>query len=196
MSNCSNCKNCKFASQNADSGAEASDTGKCENASPDEKTSITKGANGQRESHLHIARRFCLDCAGSSREVTFCTSWDCPLHPYRFGVLPKTFGNRLASEYSPDPTKAGGERHWDPDRLLIRSQPTYSPMQAIRLYCLWCNSSPKGVAECCNGNCPLHLLRSGKDPRRKKRLLTDEQKIQFKVQMNTAKGSIRGDSDA
>jgi hypothetical protein len=187
MSSYSNSKNGKIVSRNAGDSSGVLCPRKVANARPDEKMSITKGVNEQRETHLHLIRRRCRHCAITSREITFCTSWDCPLHPYRFGVLPKTFGNHPASEFSPNPEKAGGERHWKPDWSLIRAQPKYTPMEAIRLHCLWCNGSPKGVAGCCNGKCPLHLLRFGKDPRRKKRHLTVEEKVKFLNQMKGGK---------
>ncbi|MCP4184071.1 MAG: hypothetical protein GY761_12265, partial [Hyphomicrobiales bacterium] len=153
--------------------------GKIANALPDAKTSTPIGSNGQRETHLHMIRRRCLDCAATSREVTFCTTWDCVLHPFRFGVRPTTFGNRLASEYSLNSKKAGGERHWKPEQPLIRKQPTRSPLKSIRQHCLWCSGTSAGVAECSSGNCPLHLLRFGKDPRRKKPKLSAEQRTEF-----------------
>ncbi|MCP4183586.1 MAG: hypothetical protein GY761_09750 [Hyphomicrobiales bacterium] len=149
----------------------------------EEKSLVPHGANQQKETYLHTIRRRCLGCAGTPREVTFCTTWDCALHPYRFGVRPGTFGKRLASKFSPNNEKAGGERHWKPDQPLIRTKPIGSPLKSIRAHCISCSGSSPGVADCGSGNCPLHILRFGKDPFRKKRQLTDQQKRQFREQM-------------
>ena len=42
--------------------------------------------------------KFCLDCAGSPKEVTLCDTFDCPLWPYRFGKVnmgTKEFSERM-----------------------------------------------------------------------------------------------------
>jgi hypothetical protein len=180
-----------IASKNADNGSGVHCPGKFPDAIPEKKSSVRHAPKRQRETYLHAIRRRCLDCAGSSREVVFCTTWDCALHPYRFGVRPGTFGDRLASEFSPKSGKAGGERHWKPEWPLIRSKPTRTPLKTIRQHCLWCSGTSQGVAECGSGNCPLHLLRFGKDTRRKKRRLNPEQKAKFLKQMKSGSGSAK-----
>ena len=38
----------------------------------------------------------CYDCAGESqKEVTFCTSFDCPLWPFRTGESPAAYRRRM-----------------------------------------------------------------------------------------------------
>ena len=38
----------------------------------------------------------------------------------------------------------------------------YTPLQAIRRYCLWCCLTPKGVQECDIEECPLWPFRCGR----------------------------------
>jgi len=46
---------------------------------------------------LRVIRRFCLDCAGSRREVRECDAKEsCSLWSYRFGVQPTTFKRVIA----------------------------------------------------------------------------------------------------
>ncbi len=179
MSNYSISKTAKILSRNAENSSGVLNSIKSPNVCAEKNSAVLHGPKQQRESYLHMIRRRCLDCATTSREVTFCTTWNCALHPFRFGVRPQTFGNRFASEYSPNGKKAGGERHWKPEQPLIRKQPTRSPLKTIRQHCLWCSGTSAGVAECSSGNCPLHLLRFGKDPRRKKPKLSAEQRTEF-----------------
>ena len=175
--------NVKSASITAENNTRVHSPLKNTNARPDENLLMPHGSNEQRKTVLPTIRQRCMDCAGSSREVAFCTTWDCALHSFRFGVRPSTIGKRLASKHSPNNKKAGGERHWQPDIRLIRSKPKASPLKSIRTHCLSCSGSSPGVADCGSGNCPLHNLRFGKDPSRKKRHLTDEQMRQFRKRM-------------
>ena len=50
-----------------------------------------------------------------------------------------------------------------------------SPLKAIRANCLECANSANEVKLCPCTNCPLYAFRLGKNPHRKKRVLTDEQ---------------------
>lgn len=52
-----------------------------------------------------------------------------------------------------------------------------SPAKAIRAFCLSCSGdSPYEVKRCPSDTCPLYAFRFGKNPYRKARTLTDEQK--------------------
>lgn len=51
-----------------------------------------------------------------------------------------------------------------------KEKPKYTPIKAIRKYCLWCCAgSRKEVRECRIKNCSLHYYRQGKNPKRKKK---------------------------
>lgn len=57
-----------------------------------------------------------------------------------------------------------------------KENPT-NPVKAIRAYCLDCaGDSPNEVKLCPCVDCALYPFRFGKNPYRKKRILTDEQK--------------------
>jgi hypothetical protein len=52
-----------------------------------------------------------------------------------------------------------------------------SPMKAIRQNCIECaGGSPTEVSLCPCTNCPMYAFRFGKNPYRKKRVMTDEQR--------------------
>ena len=52
-----------------------------------------------------------------------------------------------------------------------------NPMKAIRAFCVeCCGGSPNEVKLCPAQNCQLYAFRSGKNPYRSKRELTDEQR--------------------
>jgi len=60
--------------------------------------------------------------------------------------------------------------------LPVQSQPT-SPAKAIRAFCLeCCKESAQEVKLCPAAECPLHPFRMGKNPFRKTKALTEEQK--------------------
>ena len=40
------------------------------------------------KSPVKAIRKHCLECAGSSKEVTLCPIQECPLYPFRFGKNP------------------------------------------------------------------------------------------------------------
>lgn len=43
-------------------------------------------------SPLKAIRRRCIECGdGTSKDVERCEIRKCPLHPYRFGVMPNTY---------------------------------------------------------------------------------------------------------
>ncbi len=47
------------------------------------------------QSPMRAIRKYCLQCGDGTRiEVEKCHITDCPLHPYRFGVMPKTYVKR------------------------------------------------------------------------------------------------------
>ena len=63
-----------------------------------------------------------------------------------------------------------------------------SPIKAIRERCMECsNWSPVEVSECPAKDCALYPFRFGKDPGRKKRVLSDEQKIEMAKRLNKGK---------
>lgn len=52
-----------------------------------------------------------------------------------------------------------------------------NPLKAIRAKCLdCCGGMPSEVRDCTIESCALHPFRMGKNPFRKKRVLTDEQR--------------------
>ena len=75
-----------------------------------------------------------------------------------------------------------------------------SPIKAIRAKCLDCSAgSNKEVRECPVTGCALHAFRSGRNPYRKKRQLTDEQKNALNQRLKNARkaqADPRVDSDA
>jgi hypothetical protein len=65
-----------------------------------------------------------------------------------------------------------------------REQPT-NPVKAIRAYCLDCaGDSPNEVKLCPCTDCALYPFRFGKNPYRKKRVLTEEQKARLVETLN------------
>lgn len=65
-----------------------------------------------------------------------------------------------------------------------------SPLKAIRAKCLECSSdSPGEVKECNITDCELHSFRMGKNPFRKKRVLTEEQKSVMAERLKNARES-------
>jgi hypothetical protein len=64
-----------------------------------------------------------------------------------------------------------------------------NPVKAIRQFCLWCmGGSSKEVDLCQSGHCPLHPFRYGKNPYRKPRELTDEQRQEMAERLAKARG--------
>lgn len=63
-----------------------------------------------------------------------------------------------------------------------------SPIKAIRLKCLdCCCGSSNEVKLCPAESCPLHPFRYGKNPYRRKRKLTDEQRAASKSRLAAAR---------
>lgn len=63
-----------------------------------------------------------------------------------------------------------------------------NPVKAIRTFCLkCCGDSPTDVKFCNSKNCALYAFRFGKNPYRKKRELTDEQKKAAAARLATAR---------
>ena len=63
---------------------------------------------------------------------------------------------------------------------MHEEQKNLSPIKSIRSYCLDCsNGSAKEVKLCPVEHCPLYQYRFGKNPKRKRKKLTDEQRQQF-----------------
>lgn len=45
-----------------------------------------------KPSPIKAIRKYCLSCGdGTSKDVELCSIRNCPLHPYRFGVMPATY---------------------------------------------------------------------------------------------------------
>jgi len=88
---------------------------------------------------LKAVRHKCLDCCNEKPlEVRLCPVKDCALWPYRFGRSP-----------APE---------------IKRELP--SVLRSMRLKCLGCAGSRKGVRECWVRDCPLYPYRFGKNPAR------------------------------
>lgn len=63
-----------------------------------------------------------------------------------------------------------------------------SPLQRIREKCLECSAgSPQEVALCPIKDCPLYEYRLGKNPHRRARVYTDEQKAAMGERLRKAK---------
>ena len=89
--------------------------------------------------YLQSIRKFCLDCMGGSSD----TVKDCPSRNCKF--YPYRFGKTTA----------------------IR--PGYSPLKAIRLYCLECVGNSDEVKKCSMPECPVYYYRQGHNPKLKGR---------------------------
>lgn len=70
-----------------------------------------------------------------------------------------------------------------------------SPMEAIRAKCLDCAHTTHEVKLCPCVKCPLHPFRFGKNPYRKKRELTDEQRAELAARMKLAREKRRAKDD-
>lgn len=47
------------------------------------------------QSPLKAIRKFCMQCGdGTSKDIESCPIRRCPLHPYRFAVMPSTYLNK------------------------------------------------------------------------------------------------------
>lgn len=59
-----------------------------------------------------------------------------------------------------------------------------SPLQTIRAHCLDCSGTSYEVEKCpCDKTCKLWPYRFGKDPRREKHILTDEQREKLRERL-------------
>jgi len=68
-----------------------------------------------------------------------------------------------------------------------------SPIKAIRAKCLdCCNDSYIEVKECVVESCPLFYFRFGKNPNRKARKMTDEQKAALAERLKKARKLKKG----
>ena len=64
----------------------------------------------------------------------------------------------------------------DTHRTPNENQPQ-SPIRAIRKKCLDCSGGSSNEVSCCTvTSCPLYAFRSGRNPYRKQRVMTEEQK--------------------
>ena len=46
-------------------------------------------------SPIKAIRKYCIQCGdGTTGEVAKCVVTDCPLHPYRFGMMPLTYAQK------------------------------------------------------------------------------------------------------
>ena len=64
-----------------------------------------------------------------------------------------------------------------------------NPLKSIREKCLDCNNTSKEVQLCPCVECPLYPFRFGKNPFRKKRVLTEEQREAAIVRLAKARES-------
>lgn len=65
-----------------------------------------------------------------------------------------------------------------------------SVLKAVRAKCLdCCGYSPAEVRECAIEGCALHPFRMGKNPFRKKRVLSDEQRAEMAERLAKARAS-------
>jgi hypothetical protein len=67
-------------------------------------------------------------------------------------------------------------REWGPEDMKRLGFQRLSRGDAIRAFCVQCVGTVHEVRKCENGSCPLWIFRSGNDPFREQRELTDEQK--------------------
>lgn len=65
-----------------------------------------------------------------------------------------------------------------------------NPVKAIREFCIQCYGGYKAEVKTCPANtCPLYAFRMGKNPYRKKRELTDDQRKAASERMNMVRSS-------
>ena len=90
-------------------------------------------------------RTYCKDCCvGQIREIRLCPIIKCEIYPYRFGKMPKKE---------------------DLEMVELHGIPKYTPIRAMRKYCLECGGgSVKDVRFCDVKKCPLYVYRFGKRP--------------------------------
>lgn len=63
---------------------------------------------------------------------------------------------------------------------MVKKNKKSTPLRAIRQQCLdCCGGSAKEVKNCTGKECSLYYYRFGRNPHRKKRALTEEQKIEI-----------------
>ena len=63
-----------------------------------------------------------------------------------------------------------------------------TPVKAIRKYCLQCSGdSPKEVRLCVIPECPLYPFRLGRNPNRKGRVLSEDEKQEIRDRFNKAR---------
>ena len=68
-----------------------------------------------------------------------------------------------------------------------------NPVKVIRQYCLDCsNGSPHEVRKCHINDCPLYPFRFGKNPYRKKRVLSEERKEVLRQRLASIGGKNAG----
>jgi len=68
-----------------------------------------------------------------------------------------------------------------------------SPLKAIRAKCLECSTGSPVVVKNCNiPECELFNFRFGKNPFRKKRILTDEQRKEIVERLSSAREQLPG----
>jgi hypothetical protein len=70
---------------------------------------------------------------------------------------------------------------------MDENEKLHSPLKTIRLHCLSCNDTAMEVKLCPCVNCLLYPFRFGKDPRRKVREYTEEQKALMADRMKNAR---------
>jgi len=73
-----------------------------------------------------------------------------------------------------------------------RLDPIRSPLKAVRRKCLECCCLLYTAVRDCDCNCALYPFRMGKNPFRKKRVYTEEQKTAMAERLRKARGSLEG----
>ena len=71
-----------------------------------------------------------------------------------------------------------------------------NPVKAIRAFCLGCSGdAPSEVKNCTVYNCPLYPFRFGKNPYRKRREMTEEEKRVLADRLREARKNIGSSSE-
>jgi hypothetical protein len=97
------------------------------------------------QSPIKSVHQFCIECNGSGIAANNCTNQKCTIHAHRKGTVKK--GTR-----------------------------TIPVLTAIKTYCQQCTGGERVEVEKCTGNdCPFYHFRLGRNPYRKRKVLTEKQ---------------------
>lgn len=70
----------------------------------------------------------------------------------------------------------------------MEEQRTLTPVKAIRAKCIECSGGNRSEADRCQiKDCPLYAYRHGKNPNRKPRSMTDEQREKMRANLEKAR---------